>query len=100
MILMIRKLTMEPTPTPPKKFNLTDQEKDLKLYMFTVQKGPHINIALNEDFRVIMAYNYDDAIVEIRRFYNQATPIIISKRLELDLKKVLSTLNLEKTETS
>lgn len=82
----------------PKKFNLTDQEKDLKLYMFTVQKGNHFTIIPSEDFKIIMAYNKDDAILEVRKFYDQNVPLAISERFALDIKKVVGNLNLDQAE--
>lgn len=82
-------------PATPKKFNLEDKSNELKFYMFTVQKGPHFTIPAGEDFRVIMAYNHEDAIVEVKKMYKSDVSLVIMKRLELPLKKVIANLNLE-----
>lgn len=78
-----------------KKFKLVDQEKDLKLYMFTAQRGPHISIPLNEKFHMIMAYSKDDALNEVKKFYPPGITMFM-ERYNIDIKKIIDTLNLDK----
>lgn len=78
----------------PKKFNLIDQDKDLKIYFFTVQKG-RMQINIPEDARVIMAYNDDDAVKEILRLYPAGTPVSLKRRSTLEVKRLVDSLNLQ-----
>lgn len=79
----------------PKKFDLNSQNNDLKLYAFTVQKGPHITIIPNEDFCLIIAYNHPDAINEVKKLYPGIPALVMNKRLEMNVKKIVDNLNLE-----
>jgi len=80
---------------PLKKFDLNSQNNDLKMYAFTVQKGPHVTLIPNEDFRFIIAYSHPDAIGEVKKFYPGAPALVINKRFEMNVQRLVDNLNLE-----
>ena len=81
---------MEPSKI---KFNINQNNEELKVYMFTIQGGP-LQIELAEDFKAVLAYNDQGAIDQIRKDYPTGVTIHLKKRAQVEVKKILDTVNL------
>ena len=68
--------------------NIQKNAEDLKLFMFTVQKGI-MSVNILEDFKAVLAYNEQDAINTVRKDYLVAMPLTIKKRAQLEVKKLV-----------
>lgn len=68
------------------------EAQELKLYMFTVQRGP-IKIDLPEDFRAVMAYNNVDALNMVRNDYTKDQQLFIKKRAQVEVQKIIDVVN-------
>ena len=82
----------------PKKLNLTDQDKDLKIYVLTIQKGK-MNVTIQEDTRIIMAYNEHDASNVAQGFYTNNEHLFINKKATMEVKKLMDVINFPQTQT-
>src|SRR3990167_2762700 len=83
--------------TPIEKLELEKENEELKIYMFTVQKGA-LNVEVEEDFKVVMAYNDNGAAVQVLKDYSPLAPgaqIFVKKRAQVGVKKVLETINVQ-----
>ena len=78
---------------PPKpKFNIEQNNEDLKVYMVTVQGGP-MQIDVAEDFKAVLAYNDQGAFDQARKDYPAGTLIHIKKRGQIEVKKIIEVIN-------
>lgn len=78
-------IIMEP---PKPKFNIEQNNENLKVYMFTVQGGP-LQIEIAEDFKAVLAYNDQGAYDEVRKDYPAGTLIHVKKRAQVEVKKII-----------
>ena len=75
--------------TPIEKLELEKENEELKIYMFTVQKGA-LNVEVEEDFKVVMAYNDNGAAVQVLKDYSPLAPgaqIFVKKRAPVGREK-------------
>lgn len=78
---------------PKPKFNINQDNQELKVYMYTIQGGP-IQIELAEDFKAVLAYNDQGAIEQVRKDYPMNVTIHLKKRAQVDVKKIMDVINL------
>src|SRR3990167_10093166 len=79
------------TQTP--KFNIEQNNEELKVYMFTIQGGP-LQVELAEDFKAVLAYNDQGAIDQVRKDYPMNVTIHLKKRSQVDVKKIMDAVNM------
>src|SRR3990167_11507800 len=79
------------TQTP--KFNIEQNNEELKVYMFTIQGGP-LQVELAEDFKAVLAYNDQGAINQVRKDYPMNVTIHLKKRAQVDVKKIMDAVNI------
>ena len=75
------------------KFNINQNNEELKVYMFTIQGGP-VQIEFPEDFKAVLAYNDQGAIEQVRKDYPMGTAIHVKKRAQIEVNKILNAVNL------
>ena len=79
---------------PNPKFDIERENQELKVFFFTVQKGP-MAIEIAEDFKAVMAYNDQGAIDSIKKDYTvPGQQVTARKRGEVPIKKILDAVNL------
>ena len=81
---------MEPSKI---KFNINQNNEELKVYMFTIQGGP-LQVELAEDFKAVLAYNDQGAIDQVRKDYPMNVTIHLKKRAQVDVKKIMDAVNM------
>ena len=79
--------------TPKPKFNIEQNNEELKVYMYTIQGGP-VQVEFPEDFKAVLAYNDQGAIEQIRKDYPVSTVIHVKKRAQVEVNKILNAVNL------
>lgn len=79
--------------TLTQKMNLEKDSQELKLYVFTVQNGP-VQIELPEEVKAIMAYNDFEAVNMVRKDYPVGLIILVRKRAQVEIKKIISAINI------
>ena len=79
-------------PVKP-KFNIEQNNEELKVYMFTIQGGP-VQIEFPEDFKAVLAYNDQGAFEQVRKDYPVTTVIHVKKRAQVEVNKILNAVNL------
>ena len=79
--------------TPKTKFNINQNNEELKVYMYTIQGGP-VQIEFPEDFKAVLAYNDQGAIEQVRKDYPMGTVIHVKKRAQVEVNKILNAVNL------
>ena len=78
------------------KFNIEQDNQELKLYMFTVQNGVvQLNPPVPEDFKAVMAYNDLGAIEMVRKDYPAGLSIVVNKRAQVEVKKIIDVVNIQ-----
>jgi len=75
------------------KLNINQDNKDLKIYFFTIQGGP-MQITMAEDFKAILAYTDQEAVNMVRKDYPTGRMINVSKRGQLEVKRIIDILNI------
>ena len=75
------------------KFNIEQNNEELKIYMYTIQGGP-VQIEFPEDFKAVLAYNDQGAIDQVRKDYPTTTVIHLKKRAQVEVNKILNAINL------
>ena len=75
------------------KFNIEQNNEELKVYMFTIQGGP-VQVEFPEDFKAVLAYNDQGALEQVRKDYPASTVINIKKRAQVEVNKILNAVNL------
>ena|SRR3990167_2867593 len=75
------------------KFNIEQNNEELKVYMYTIQGGP-VQIEFPEDFKAVLAYNDQGAIDQVRKDYPTTTVIHLKKRAQVEVNKILNAINL------
>lgn len=80
---------MEPSKI---KFNINQDNQELKVYMFTIQGGP-LQIEVAEDFKAVLAYNDQGAIDQVRKDYPIDVTIHLKKRASVEVKKIMDVVN-------
>ena len=75
------------------KFNINQNNEELKVYMFTIQGGP-LQVELAEDFKAVLAYNDQGAIDQVRKDYPMNVTIHLKKRAQVDVKKIMDVVNM------
>src|SRR3990167_112716 len=79
-------------PVKP-KFNIEQNNEELKVYMFTIQGGA-VQIEFTEDFKAVLAYNDQGAFEQVRKDYPVTTVIHVKKRAQVEVNKILNAVNL------
>ena len=79
--------------TQKSKFNIEQNNEELKVYMFTIQGGP-VQMEFPEDFKAVLAYNDQGAIEQVRKDYPISTVIHVKKRAQVEVNKILNAINL------
>ena len=75
------------------KFNINQNNEELKVYMYTIQGGP-LQVELVEDFKAVLAYNDQGAIDQVRKDYPMNVTIHLKKRAQVDVKKIMDAINM------
>lgn len=77
-----------------KKMSMQKNAQELKVYLFTIQKGQlHVNVT--EDFKAVMAYNDDDALEMIRKDYPAGLAIQAHERARIEVKKIVDAVEIK-----
>ncbi len=75
-----------------KKYNLTEGENDLKVYVHVVQAGPVLT-TVPENYHATLAFTEQQAVDDIRKHYPMGQPHTIGKKSEIKIKQILDHLN-------
>lgn len=75
-----------------KKYNITEGENELKVYIHVVQAGPVLT-TVPENYHATLAFTEQQAIADIRSHYPQGQPHTIGKKSEIKIKQILDHLN-------
>ena len=75
------------------KMSIMNGTDELKVYMFSVEKGGSI-FDRKEDFKMILAYTDSDAVASLLKDYVDI-PVFVKKKAQLEVKKIVDKIDIE-----